>query len=293
MRILTLILLLASAASATGVGTSSGTVLRQVRPARTTAIGDITTATSQGIGAAWGNPAGLLTIEKRQISLTRIQSFAGITYNAIGYGQGFGDRFAAAITYADVGYGSIDGRDNTGRATGNVRAGTDIAGISAALRLSEKLTFGASGKYISERLGTFSDQAFTADVGVEWEAPWGVKLGASGENLFGSLQFVRESFALPRTFRVGASKMFWGDRLMIGGDIVKGVDTEWEAAIGAEAMITSYFLLRGGAIFNRNDEIALSTGLGIRAKGFGIDYSYTPSLDQIDDQHRVTLDAAF
>jgi hypothetical protein len=277
-----------------GAGTRAGMALRQARPARTAAFGGASAAAEGGVQGVWSNPAALSEIERQEVSLTRIQSFANIATNMIAYGRTFSERHTIALSYTSVDYGAIEGRDLTGRSLGQIRTGDDIGGLSYAVRLGERFTFGATGRWMSSRLGADAATTFTGDAGLRWKTPVpGVTLGAAGQNLFGSLTFVRERFALPRTWRAGLAVSLFEEKLLLTADGIKPDESDWEAAFGIEALGAPFLSLRAGGLARRSATIEGTAGLGIHFRGMTLDYAWTPKFDAIDHQHRATLNVRF
>jgi len=276
--------------SSRNAGTRAGTVLRQSRTAHQTAIGGAVAASRNGVEGMWGNPSSLVEIARREISLTRVQSFANITSNMMAYGQRAGEHLALGISYTSVDYGSIQGRDISRRSTGEVKTGDDVGAISFGFSLKPEIAIGATVRYMSERLGSYGDQTFTSDIGVLYQTPIKrLRIGAVAQNLGGSLKFVSESFRLARTFRLGAQVSFFDDRFLLALDAAKPSDGDWEGSFGFEAEGTKFLVLRAGGTARRYEKFEPSFGLGIQTGSFSLDYSWIPKLDSIDDQHRITL----
>lgn len=287
-------LLLASGAAADDrAGTAGGLFLRLADPPRTAAMGGAEAANSEGVFAAWGNPAGTIRQAAREVGFARIQSFADISVNMIGYSQPVTDRDVLVLSYTGADFGAIEGRDITGRPTGNVRTGDDAAGLTWGHRFGESLSVGATVRYLASRLGRHRATAWTGDLGVHWRTPVrGLSLGGSAENLFGDLTFVREKSRLPRTFRIGAAQSLFEDRVLLAADLVKGVDTDWEFAGGVEARVVRYLFLRAGGTTARDEGEAWTLGIGLRFRRFALDYAFLPFGD-LGDQHRASLRAEF
>jgi len=275
-------------------GRRAGTILRKTRPARAAALGGAVAAADQGVQAFWGNPAALLSIERQEVGLTRIQSYADISANMIAYGRRVGKNHAFAVGYTLVDYGAIVGRDLTGRPTGKVEAGNHIAGLSYAYQFNHYLAIGATGRFVNENLGRHSATTFTVDLGARVRTPIeGFTIGAAVQNLGGSLKFVSERYGLPRTWRVGATGMLMRDRLLLTGEAVKSADDAWEGVAALELLAGDNFILRAGGVFTRDRDPSLTTGFGFLFRGVTIDYAFIPRLKEIGDQHRVSLQVGF
>ncbi len=271
-------------------GTSAGATLRQARTARMAALGGASAAVDYGVEGVWGNPATLISMDRREVSLSRVQSFADITLNMMAVGMRIGRRHAVGLSYTAIGYGTIEGRDATGRSIGQVRAGDDVGSLCYAFRPADSVSVGLTGRWVGQRLGTDGAHTLTSDLGIAWHTPFtGLTLGAAVQNLGGSLTFVRESFPLPRTWRVGVSQALFGGRFLAVADAVKPRDAGWEAAFGLEAHGASFFALRSGGIVRGDRSFEYTAGLGVQLKGISFDYAWTPRSGGVDNQQRFSL----
>lgn len=274
-------------------GTAGGLFLRLANSPRAAAMADVVAATDEGVFASWGNPAGTIRSAAREVGLARTQSFADIALNMVGYSQPMSDRDVLVVSYFGVEYGTIEGRDATGRATGAVKTGDDAIGLTWGRRIGERLSAGITGRYVHSRLGRHTADAFTFDVGFVWRTPIeGLSLGVVGQNLVGDLTFVRDASPLPRTVRIGASQAMFDERLLVGVDLVKGIDTDWEAAVGVEARLARFLYLRAGATSARDEGLPVTAGVGLRVRRFALDYAFQPFGD-LGNQHRAGLRAEF
>ncbi|MBQ4478504.1 MAG: hypothetical protein IKS33_07145 [Bacteroidales bacterium] len=74
---------------------------------------------------------------------------------------------------------------------------------------------------------------------------------------------------IPTVFRLGGSYRF-GEKCLLGIDLIKDLDTRFQVATGLEYRFADYLVLRGGVKF---PDFSFSLGLGTQVKGIQIDIS--------------------
>ncbi len=178
---------------------------------------------------------------------------------------------------------------------------------------NNKLTLGASFKFIRQDLGGVSTSATGIDVGALFVLKH-LNFGATLQNFtVGKIQFIDQSSLLPETIRGGAALRLPfgglnadGDRklkLNIGADVAKLLDnTDKKVRVysGAELRIANVFAVRGGYKFHDTELSRWGAGFGViipmewlGGSSTELDYAYSP-LTTFDSQaHRFSLSFNF
>ncbi len=178
---------------------------------------------------------------------------------------------------------------------------------------NNKLTFGASFKFIRQDLAGVSTSATGIDVGALFVLKH-LNFGATLQNFtVGKIQFVNQSSLLPETIRGGAALRLpfgglnaEGDRqlkLNIGADVAKLLDNNDKKVriySGAELRIANVFAVRGGYKFHDTELSRWGAGFGViipmewlGGSSTELDYAYSP-LTTFDSQaHRFSLSFNF
>lgn len=178
---------------------------------------------------------------------------------------------------------------------------------------NNKLTFGASVKFIRQDLGGVSTSATGIDVGALFVLKH-LNFGATLQNFTVSkIQFINQASLLPETMRGGVALRLpfgglnaEGDRqlkLNLGTDVAKLLDSSDKKVrvySGAELRIANVFAVRGGYKFHDTELSRWGAGFGViipmewlGGSSTELDYAYSP-LTTFDSQaHRFSLSFNF
>ncbi len=289
-----LLLLLAVGASADiarRAGTTSAQFLRLEQGARHAALGGTYTGYGDDAFTLWGQPAALGEIEAVTLSAQHTSLFMGINQEYVGVAFPLGShRWGLTANLLNV----DDILRTTENATGNLASSGGFFGardLGVALhygrRWTDRVTIGAAVRYIDSEIDNVSAQGVGVDAGIRWRTPIeGLTVGAAVTNAGQGLKFIRQRDDLPTTFRAGGAYVW--NRWMLSGDLVKGIDTDFEGGVGLEFRPIDLLALRAGYRSQGRDvDEGLTAGLGVRWKGLELDYAYVPFGD-LGDAHRVS-----
>jgi hypothetical protein len=302
-------------AASPGVGTASGEFLRLGVDARAIAMGSAYGALAGDASAVYWNPAGLSRLRVPYLTFTHTFYVQSIYYDFIAYAQPiqlFGSldkRMLRTNTYGTLGVGvmylnagKIDQIDNTGTSTGGSYTPSDVAATVAWGIPVGPFDFGASAKYISERIDT---QATTVsgDVGAKLHVPvpdMPLIVSASGHNLFGGLRYINATDPLPRLYRIAAAMQLERDVTLAAEYDLSSFDQS-AFGFGAEYRLNLTedwgVAVRGGynSFAGGNDlekSVGAAFGFGIRMSNLLFDYAFSP-MGVLGDTHRITLGVRF
>jgi hypothetical protein len=280
-----------------GSGTAGFAFLKMPVGTRAQAMGENFTAVADDVSTIFYNPAGLLKIKDREISAEYIVWFEQISKSNINFvypGTKIGP-IGIGINYVSIPYEKREFEDDTGYQSSSIWMG--VFQLTWARLIRESILVGCGIKYINENLDIKSTSGLAADVGVISNFSNLVTIGASLQNIGGQLSS-ENSDSLPFLLRVGISKKFFEEKLLVASDINYGfVDETLNIGIGGEYKLSSYFYPRVGYKFNVTntnlDFIAgLNVGFGIEYKNFGIDYAMSPKSD-LGIVHMVSFSVKF
>jgi len=172
-----------------GVGTSAATFLEIGAGARAMAMGAAYVAQATDATALYWNPAGIAFIPGFQIEFMNCQWLAETQYNFFGLVAPIpAIRSSVGVSLISLDYGENPVRTvERPEGTGEKYGARDVAvSVSYAMALTDRFSFGLSGKYINQRIWSESGSAVAMDVGVYYNTMLkGLRLGASVSN-FGS-----------------------------------------------------------------------------------------------------------
>ena len=123
--------------------------------------------------AALLNPATINVEMDNQLAINYVNYIADVNYGSIAYAKSLGSRqhtFHAGVTY--INYGSFDGFDELGNATGEFGASEAAASLGYAYTIpNSDVRVGANVKFITSRLEEYSSLGGALDIGVIYHHP--------------------------------------------------------------------------------------------------------------------------
>jgi len=299
-------------------GTSSGTFLRIGVGARAEGMGETFVAVANDPSAIFWNPAGLASLQRREVAESHVDWPADIHYDHVTLvlpskrlGGSIGLQFGVLGTTIE------ETTDLQPFGTGRTFNYSDmVMGASYARRWTDKLLVGLGAKYVHEDLGSQVGGPVTGsmlfDVGSIFYLGLGsVRIATSltnfGSEMRPSGQYVSpysgevrqyDGFDPPMMFRYGVAFEPLENstqRLTTTLEMNQPADNQRQLKAGAEWSYRRAFALRSGYNFNA-DELKYSAGAGF-AGDFGslhgtLDYAYTDG-GFLGAVHRVSLGVRF
>ena len=294
------------------VGTTGAAFLK-IGVGRSTAMGDAFVAIADDASASYFNPAGLARVN-RQIALNHLDWIADVTHENLAIVLPLTNFGTLAFTVTALAMGQIEQttidnpytetREDEG--TGLSFGASDMAfAVSYARIITDKLSFGVTGKFVNQTIWDMSASAAGFDLGLFYNTGFkSLRIGAAVTNYGTQLSFggreldysfgwpdsgpsqIQGSYSttpagLPTSFRFGiaydiieAKDLDKDARLTAALDITHPSDINETVNFGFEYGVANAFFLRGGYILNADnsyqDELGwatgLSAGLGARAK---------------------------
>lgn len=292
------------------VGTTAAPFLQFGVGSRASAMGGTFTAVANNAEAIYWNPAGIDTYSDNDATFHYSDWFADMTYyygGGVLHLDGVGS-FGISVTSLstpEVEITTVDDPDGIGS---KYDAADLCLGVSYAKMLTDRFSFGITGKYISRRIYHMNADALAFDLGVIYTMPWEqVKLGMSLLNLGSKLQLTgsdnmvyvdldprfegnntqilaalrTKEWALPMSIRFGLSYNAIESEqhhLLIAADYIHPNDNFSSVNVGGEYGFMNLFFIRAGYrdLFLEQEETVygLTLGGGIKFNLLSFDYSY-------------------
>lgn len=295
--------LLASSAFAAGKGSSGGQFLRVGVGARAAGMAGAFSSIVDDATAIYWNPAGLASLEQRELALTYNAYFVDTAQQFLGYAHPMGDKGSLGIGITLLSVSDIEKRSATAGDADTPDLGTfktqDMAGAIAWSKKmdvgSKSLSYGLAAKYVSSDLDTANASTFAFDLGAMLACPQTMlRFSLAVLNLGGELKFTNEGDPLPLNIKPGigwSSEMgSWGKlNLALDADILIN-DSVSYVQPGAEWWFHENFAFRTGWQIGRDSDAGagFAAGLGLRKDAIGVDYAFAPFGD-LGDTHRISL----
>ncbi len=308
---------LCATAMAGGAGTTGGNFLKIPSAAIPAALGSAYTAVG-AVDSILYNPAGIGLLSYNSISFSHNEYLEGLRQEYLAGAMPFSwGRIGAAFT--TLSSGDFDAYDEHGAHIGQTSSSHLLMAVNYAnsypyypedknlhdrmlimpdwSKLPDveryrpqtlRIAYGATVKYLRERLDDASASAMTADAGIIIVPARYVQLGAAVQNIGGSQKFGDESFDLPLTYRAGIATNFISRKriliLKALADGVKESDRDLYFNFGMEANMLQSFQARVGYRTGQDLGNGLTFGAGICLdryteegyflRGIRLDYAY-------------------
>jgi hypothetical protein len=292
--------------------------------ARAVGLGSAVTAIPNDVNQMFWNPAGMALSDQRlQASFGYNRWLADIKHNsaAVAYNwEGIGTIGVGVITLGlsdiaadrdipvdpDLKQFQIETNTST---TYDYR---DIAvQLSFARYILDKLSLGATAKYISQSIDGQKATAIAFDFGSVYHIgvlDW--TIAARFSNLGSDLKYYDIAAALPLSFSIGTAIAPWSDgqnKVMVSADAVKPQDGPQYVFAGGEVTFANLISVRGGYKFNYSgtddggttsrpaykntiEDFSVGGGIGTTLDGnlVRVDYAFS-KMKLLDNVHRVSV----
>ncbi len=294
---------------ASDLGTSSGQFLRLPVGARGIAMGEaLSTLADDGTAPYW-NPAALVQVDGRALTLMHGLYIQQIYYDYLGYAQRVGDQFAYGISAQYVNGGPVAQTDANGAELGYFQPHDVAVAASIASEVTgseagplEGLAVGVSGKYLRSQLLDYAETG-ALDVGLLSPRYFDdrLRLSAVAQNLLGRLRFGTDEEPLPVVYRAGGALTLGA--LSLAAEGVMPRDGAAYAAAGVEFVLypdedrRRGLALRAGWNGRSADGLdqrmaGISFGGGYAGRTLRVDYALTP-FGKLGDSHRLSITLKF
>lgn len=303
-----------------GTATALSNIGRTAAPFLTISIG----ARAQGMGGAfvgladdaaaiYWNPAGISRQDRTQILLVREDMFAGMTFDYAGFLYPFSRHQSIGLAMALLDVGEMEVTTVLEpEGTGELFLSHQLAlNFTYGVNFTDRFSFGASLKYIEEKIWHEKATAVGYDIGTLFRTPFndltigvtvcniGQDMRMEGQDLYVGVdldpdqtgnnsalptQLRTELWPLPLIFRVGVSqgiRFNRHNRLTYAIDAEHPIDNEESMNLGCEYAFRERFFIRSGFqhLFLPYREGGLTAGAGVRMPvnrnlDFGVDYAW-------------------
>lgn len=295
------------------VGTTTAAAFLEIGVgARAQAMGGAFVSLARDATAMYWNPAGIGKISGYETTFSHVNWLVDTNFDYFGIVAPIGQRAAVGVNVTVFGSGDQPVRRvGQEEGTGEFYSAQDLAaGITFALNLTDRFSFGINAKYIQQRIWNSSANGFAVDIGGLYETQldgfqmgfnisnFGSDMRLSGRDLQNVLDpdilnegvdnilvnYETDSFTLPLLFRFGLSyqwQLFARSDLTVAVDLLHPNNDEESVNLGAELLMVEVFTLRAGyrSLFlsDRIGGLSLGAGLIIPTRSdlkINFDYAY-------------------
>jgi hypothetical protein len=285
------------------VGTYAAQFLKIGTSARASGMGNAFTAVANDATAMYWNPAGMVEINRTQVTLNSVMwpadvdlYFAGAVFTTPYLPGTFGIS-ARALTMDPMLERTIYMPEGTNR---HFDAGDMSFGLSYAMYFTDKFSAGFTSHFIHMGLADKSVESLAFDFGLLYRIGiQGMKLGMMIQSLGGEVDYDDRASKLPTLFKVGLSMDAYrrgAHSLLAAGEFSHPSDNKERMNVGMEYAFNQLLFVRSG--YNiAYDSQGLAWGLGFRVdtsqtSDIGFDYAWE-DLGYLGAAHRVTLNFSY
>ena len=293
-------------------GTAGAAFLKIEPGSRPVGMGGAFTGLANDINTIFWNPAGLISVQTRELTAMQHFSIAEISNQSIGYAQPakrfvWGASFLGSFTEIERRVGPSETPDST------VTVGGFATGLSIAYPLGSSTAIGGSAKLISQQLDIQNIYGIAADLGLITrllDDHLGIGLTVQNAGVLSGGE------NLPMALRAGFAYRTWKESEMEGEEAMQPselwtlvadahlplIDANPSFHLGIERWFYDVVAARVGYRIglNENPSDGLSIGIGVRRRGlnslanigFQFDYAFVPDAF-VGNSHRISVITRF
>jgi hypothetical protein len=287
-----------------------GDFLRMGVGARAMAMGNAYSAVDGDVFSAYYNPAGLASLEGRQIGLSYRYMSMDRHFTHLAFGSRIGPDAGFAFTWLGAGTDDIQGRDLSGNSTGNLKDSRNSFGVTFSKQAGPHISLGITPKVSLWNLGGENAKAFGFDLGVlvrpteslsaafvlrdinsrfTWESKrWADVIGDSDG------QPMQKEDKFPVYYTLGLAWKPIKDKVVLSVMTESVQDNPTGFDFGASWAVNTIFTLRAG-VYNYSsseglDYGSITGGFGLRvSQTIGFDYTFASDNIENDRIHLLSL----
>jgi len=308
LTILSSILLIVNA-YAGGPGTTTARFLKIGIGARNIAMGE-TGATSEDVNSIYWNPAGLTSVNEKEVSMMHTVWLETINYEhlALGFPTRYGN-LGGAVNYLFM--EDMDKYDNIGNKQLEKSSANDMVltltysrNIAMGVYNIPSINIGINIKYLQSKLETLQANAFATDIGFQMNSKKKeLKFGLILQNIGTGMKFISENAQLPQNIKSGIAYILpigkQCNPLELALDINFPNDNDFRINFGAEYVMEfssgiklSPRLGYRSATKGLEGFAGVTVGGGFKFKDYSVDYAFAP-YGQLGNTHRMSLSMKF
>lgn len=183
-----MILLMAIFAAAQDeAGGRAGAYLRMPPDARSAALGNAVATVPNDVNMPAANPALVPFFEDKQFASSFQFLSLDRSYQSLAFGVPLPPRAGMSVSWIHAGVDNIVGRNYSNDPTYEYRWSQDAISVIFGMQVNDWLSFGVSGKILSDKLLNSGSSGFSADIGVLLQPAKNLNIGLSVKDITGKV----------------------------------------------------------------------------------------------------------
>lgn len=316
LAVLAVFFLAPCASALDGAGSTSASFLKIGVGPRQVAMGEAFVGLADDVHAMYYNPAGLGMLRRQEVALMHNSYFDGVTQQVGSYAFPTRNFGTIGMGFNIVKVEEFQAFDELDQPVGTVDAEDSAASVTYSREIGSlrRVSIGGTMRYVRSRLDSYTASATMFDAGVlaryGLEGPYETRyrLGAALKNIGEEQKFIEESFKLPQSLHVGASRSapmphpFEDMRVNLVLEVIAPIDKNPYTAIGTEVYIIREFAIRLGYRSNQDEGFGLSVGFGFISMHRGFLPKWVPEVTMdyalvdygnLEQAHRIGFSMKF
>lgn len=262
--------------------------------ARVLSLGNAFVGLADDGTAAYWNPAGLSSLENKELNLMYTKMSLDRTFNFANFVFPVGNLGVFSISGINTGVSDIQGYDSSDHETEKFNYSANAILLSGGRTVSDEISCGANIKLMFESLKDSSAIGYSLDFGLLVMLTNKLSLGVMLNDIYGRLHWKTDhTDMVDFSTKLGLAYKLLNGKVILLGDIEKFAARDvLKTHIGSELKLIEYVTLRVGL-----NEKSLTAGTGfnlpVGKMRISLDYAFSADKLKVGDTHRVSLTVKF
>lgn len=283
------------------IGTTSAAFLKIEPGARAVGLGGAFTAVCDDATSIYWNPAGITTIKNKEVTFMHNEWLLDIKYEFLSYVQKLGKTRGFGVGITELHMDPMQITTDLSEESNETFTARDRAFILSYAQNFIGLSYGITGKYVTQKLADKFSNGIIADFGILYQLKLANKplnLGLNISNFGYMSKFIEKQQILPTKYVLGLMYNLHKDKIndiKISSDVIQFIDSDVKISTGVEYLLKDTFAFRLGYRIGY-DFGNLTFGIGLKYPGekniYKIDYTYV-NYTNLDATHRISFTCVF
>ena len=238
--------------------------------------GDNITLTDDDATVIFHNPALISDVSDKSLNLNFMTYMEGAKTASASFVKAYKERATWGVAAQYMDYGSIKETTVDNVETGDFSARDIALAGTFAYLLSDRISGGITGRFITSHIGSYSSAAVAVDLGLNYQNDeHGWSLSAVAKNLGGQIKAYEDDFErIPLDLQLGVTKRLIGSPLRLSATLSRL--NNWDQgfikhlAVGADLLLGENIYVAAGYNFRRASEMKITDNDGESNHGAGL-----------------------
>ena len=238
--------------------------------------GDNISLTDDDPTVIFHNPALISNVSDKSINLNFMTYMDGAKTASASFVKAYKERATWGVAAQYMDYGTMKQTTVDNVETGDFSARDIALSGTFTYLLSDRISGGITGRFITSHIASYSSAAVAVDLGVNYQdADRGWSLSAVAKNLGGQIKAYEDDFErIPLDLQIGVTKRLIGSPLRLSGTLSRL--NNWDQgfikhlAVGADLLLGENIYVAAGYNFRRSSEMKIAYGEGESNHGAGL-----------------------